>query len=171
MELPRFDCTNPHLWQTRCEDYFQLWGTPMALWIPYASAQFVDAAARWLESFQRRFPRATWPEFCQVLLARFSRNQHQNLIRQLFHISQTSTVLDYVDRFSELYDQLPAYENIPDPLHYLTRFLDGLHLPVRMAVSLQKPHDLDAPYELAILHEELAGTSSSPPTLDSTPSH
>lgn len=79
-----------------------MWGTAPALWIPYASAQFEGSAARWLESVQRRMPRATWEEFCVVLQARFGHNQHQQLIRQLFHIQQTGTVEDYVERFSDL---------------------------------------------------------------------
>ena len=45
VELPRFDGSNPRLWQDRCEDYFQVWGTPQQLWIQYASARFDGAAA------------------------------------------------------------------------------------------------------------------------------
>lgn len=77
VELPRFDDSNPQLWQSRCEDYFLLWGTPGELWISYATAQFEGAAARWLESVKRRAPRATWEEFCALLQNRFGRNQHQ----------------------------------------------------------------------------------------------
>lgn len=64
VELPRFDGTNPRLWQGRCEDYFVMRGTPGSLWISYATAMFEGAAARWLESVQRRVPNATWDEFC-----------------------------------------------------------------------------------------------------------
>ena len=60
-----------------------------------------------------------------------------------------------MDRFAELYDQLTAYEDTPNDLHYTTRFLDGLKPGVRIAVALQKPKNLDAAYELALLHEEL----------------
>ena len=67
---------------------------------------------------------------------------------------------DYVERFAELYDQLTAYEDAPNSLHYTTRFLDGLKPGVRIAVALQKPKDLDAAYELALLHEELGETVS-----------
>lgn len=64
-------------------------------------------------------------------------------------------MVDYVDRFANLYDQLMAYEDAPNSLHYTTRFLDGLKPGVRVAVALQKPRDLDAAYDLALLHEEL----------------
>lgn len=154
-DLPRFDGSNPRLWQTRCEDSFQLWGTTSTYWISLATAQFEGPAARWLESVQRRYPNVSWTEFCVLLLGRFGRNQHQGLLCTLFRISQTSTVADYVERFSELIDQLSAYESAPDPLHYVTRFLDGLKPSVRVLVAIQQPPDLDTAYELALLHEEL----------------
>ena len=68
--------------------------------------------------------------------------------------------------FSYLYDQLSAYEESPDPLHYVTRFLDGLKPQVRLAVAIQKPCDLDTAYELALLHEELGeGQGSGTPVI------
>jgi hypothetical protein len=59
------------------------------------------------------------------------------MIHKLFHICQITTVEDYVERFSELYDQLTAYEEAPDMLHYLTRFLDGLKPSIHISVSIQ----------------------------------
>lgn len=153
--MPRFDSSNPRLWQSRCKDYFALWGTPAHLWIQYASSQFEGAAARWLESVQRRALRATWSDFCQLLQSRFGRNQHQLRIHKFFQIAQQSAVVDYVEPFSELYDHLTTYEASPDPLHYLTRFQEGLNPDVRRSIAMQKAKDLDATYELALLHEEL----------------
>lgn len=66
-----------------------------------------------------------------------------------------------MERFSDLYDQLSVYEDIPDTLHYTTRFLDGLRPGVRIAVALQKPRDLDTAYDLALLHEVLGDGSTS----------
>lgn len=60
IELPRFDGSNPKLWQSRCEDYFKLWTTPQSLWISYASSLFEGPAARWLESVHRRVPLIQW---------------------------------------------------------------------------------------------------------------
>lgn len=62
---------------------------------------------------------------------------------------------DYVERFSDLYDQLTAYEEFPNTVHYVTRFMEGLKSPVHIAVGIQQPADLDTAYQLAILHEEL----------------
>lgn len=53
IDLPRFDGTNPQLWQSCCEDYFKLCGTPRSLWIQFATTLFEGPAARWLEAVQR----------------------------------------------------------------------------------------------------------------------
>lgn len=94
-----------------------------------------------------------------MLQSRFGRNKHQNLVRQMFHIRQTSTVEEYVERFSELYDQLTAYETNPSAVHYVTRFMEGLTPSVRLLVGIQQPADLDSAYALALLSEELGDTT------------
>jgi hypothetical protein len=73
----------------------------------------------------------------------------------MFHISQVTTVAMYVEEFSVLMDQLSAYGHHPDPLYYVTRFMDGLKPMVRLMVAIQMPEDLDKAYQLALLHEEL----------------
>jgi hypothetical protein len=60
------------------------------------------------------------------VLLRFCRTQYQSLIRKLYELVQTGTVEEYVRQFAELIDQLVAYEEKPDVLHYVTRFIDGL---------------------------------------------
>ena len=104
VELPRFEGLQPRLWQSRCEEYFQIWGTPPSLWVSYASAQFEGAAAKWLEAFRQKFPKAIWDDFCIALQARFGRNQHATLLRKMFHICQNSSVEAYVEEFSQLMD-------------------------------------------------------------------
>jgi hypothetical protein len=64
-------------------------------------------------------------------------------------------VEDYVQCFSDLVDQMQAHGTQFDPLHYLTKFLDGLFPTVRMLVAIQQPQDLDTAYTLALLYEEL----------------
>ena len=62
------------------------------------------AAAHWYQSIENTTVTATWSSFCQALHERFDRDQHEALIRKLFHVKQTSTVSDYVERFFELID-------------------------------------------------------------------
>jgi hypothetical protein len=86
----------------------------------------------------------------------FGRNQHQALLRQLYHIHQTSTIVDYVDHFSEPIDQLAAYEPNLDSFHYTTRFIDGLQPTIRASIAVQCTGDLDNVYYFALLLEEMS---------------
>jgi len=153
--LPQFDGSTPKLWQLRCEEYFSRWNTPERYKASTASSSFTGAAAQWLESFLTKSPHPSWSEFSQAVQARFCRNQHQILVRRMFHICQTATIYDYVQRFSDLLDKISAFEAHPDPVYYLTRFLDGLKPAVRVLVAIQQPKDLDTAFTLALLYEEL----------------
>lgn len=88
----------------------------------------------------------------------------------MFHIAQITTVEDYVSRFSARVDQIAAYETKLDPLHYTSRFLDGLKPAVRVLVAIQQPSDLDTAYTLALLYEEL-GDGCTPLNSNSGHSH
>jgi hypothetical protein len=161
VELPQFDGANPKLWQRQSEEYFTRWRTQGHLWVSYASSLFVGDAATWLEAYLHQNPQPPWTEFVAAVITRFGRNQHQVLVRRMFHICQTSTVADYVHRFAQLMDQIAAYELHPDPVHYTTRFLDGLKPAVRVLVAIQQPPNLDTAYSLTLLYEEL-GDSAMP---------
>jgi hypothetical protein len=97
----------------------------------------------------------SWKELCNWIHDRFGRDQHESLIRQLFHIKKLGTMQEYIDRLSELVDQLVAYEHSSDFCYYTTRFVDGLKDDVKSVVLVQRPTDLDTAYTLALLQEEV----------------
>jgi hypothetical protein len=76
-----------------------MYGVKNSLWIRVASMHFEGSAARWLQSVERRISSLSWGEFCSLLHDRFGRDQHEVLIRQMFHIRQVGSVADYVERF------------------------------------------------------------------------
>jgi len=86
-----------------------------------------------------------------MLHDRFGCDQRDKLVHQMFHISQTSTVTDYVDHFSSLFDQLKAYQPNPNMHYFTTHFVDGLQDDIRMVVTLHHPSTLDTAYSLALL--------------------
>jgi hypothetical protein len=161
LNFPTFDGTYPKLWQKRCEDYFEMYATETFVWVKVSTMHFVGAAARWLQSIEPRLPSMSWRQFCQAIHDRFGREQHELVIRKLFHIKQTSTVQDYVDRFSELVDLLVTYEHTTDPLYYTMKFIDGLRDDIKSVILVQRPGDLDTACSLALLQE--AGDSSRRP--------
>jgi hypothetical protein len=74
---------------------------------------------------------------CSFGARMFWHNHHQMLLRQLFHIRQTTSVASYVEEFHQLVDQLNAYQTMPDPLCYTMKFVDGLHDEIKAVVMLQ----------------------------------
>jgi hypothetical protein len=85
-------------------------------------------------------------EFCQEVVFLFGRNQHQFLIRHMYKLTQTGLVEEYVHQFAELVDQLSTYEPLPDPLNYVTRFIDGLKPTVCVLVAVQLQEDPQTAY-------------------------
>ncbi|XP_020401789.1 uncharacterized protein [Zea mays] len=154
--FPTFDGDNPKLWQKRCADYFSMYSVDPRAWIRIATMHFSGAAARWLQSIEYHLNHVTWLEFGQMVADRFGKDQHEVHIRHLFHIRQSSTVSDYVERFSQLIDQLRAYNPTADPVFYIMRFLDGLKDDIKSVVTLQRPKDLDTAFVLAQLQEEVS---------------
>jgi hypothetical protein len=154
MHFPKFDGEDPQYWMTCAHNYFDLYAVDPAMWVKCSTMQFTGAARRWLQSVEHQLVGVDWPSFCRLIRERFCRDQHELLIRQLFHIKQTSTVQEYVDRFVNLIEQLFAYTPNPDHLAYTTRFVDGLRDDIRAIILVQRPKDLDSACTLALLQEE-----------------
>ncbi|WVZ81560.1 hypothetical protein U9M48_028917 [Paspalum notatum var. saurae] len=155
LHFPQFDGSQPKLWLSRCEDYFELYGVDSHMWVKVASLHFSASAARWLQSVEQRVRHCSWAEFRTMIMDRFGRDQHELLLRQLFNIRQTGTVAEYIDQFAGLIDQLIAYGHQNDPLYYATRFVDGLADDIKPAVLLQRASTWDTACVLAQLQEEV----------------
>jgi hypothetical protein len=151
-----FDGDSPKFWISRCEDYFEFYDVPSVDWIKVSSMHFIAPAAKWLQSVAKRVKSWSWAEFFSLVLDRFGHDHHELLVRQLLHVKQLGSVLDYIDQFSSLVDQLNAYEESNDPLHYTMRFIDGLKPEFKSTVLMQRPSSLDISFILARLQEEVA---------------
>jgi hypothetical protein len=81
---------------------------------------------------------------------RFGRDQHEALIRQLFHIKQVGSVQDYIDKYIELIDQLITYEPAANQRYYTTRFVVGLKDEIKSIILVQQPVNLDTACSLSI---------------------
>lgn len=154
--FPRFDGSHPQLWRARSESYFDMYDVHPCVWIKVSIQHFDGRAARWLQSVERRLKQLSWNEFCALLHDRFGREQHESLIRQLFHIKQVGSVTEYVEHFASLVDELTAYESRTDPLYYTMRFIDGLRDDIKSVIMVQRPSDLDTACALALVQEEAA---------------
>lgn len=156
MQFPKFDGDNPQFWITQAKNYFEMYFVDESVWIKCATMQFTGAAKRWLQSIERSLDGIDWIAFCRLIRDRFSHDQHELLLRQLFNIKQTASVQEYVDQFIALVENLSAYTPNPDHLSYTTRFIDGLRPDIRAIVIVQRSQNLDTACTLALLQEEAA---------------
>ena len=125
-----------------------------AIWVQVATHHFTHAAARWLQSVESEIQNISWESFAILIHERFSRDQHELLLHQLFHIKHTSTVSDYIEKFTNLYEQLKVYNPNPDKLYFTARFIDGLREDIRSVVMVARPQNLDTACTLALSQEE-----------------
>jgi hypothetical protein len=92
------------------------------VWVHVATVHFEGPTMWWLQSINHHVHDTSWKELCSWIHDRFGRYQHESLIRQLFHIKQIGTVQEYINKFSELVDQLVSYEHSSD-FRYLQHIL------------------------------------------------
>lgn len=127
------------------------------MWVKVSTMHCTVAAARWKQSIESQIRQTTWLVFSKMLLERFGGNEHELLLRRLFHVRKTGSIADYIEQFSGLIDQLTAYAPRPDPLYYTQHFIDGLRPDIKSVVFLQRPSTLNTACVLAQLQEEVSG--------------
>lgn len=131
-----------------------MYETEYCMWVKVATMHFEGQAARWLQEVERSLGQVSWEAFCNLVHERSRHEQHESLIRQLFHIKQLGSVFDYVEQFASLVDELAAYESRTDPLYFTMCFVDGLKHEIKTIVMVQRPPNLDTACTLALVQEE-----------------
>lgn len=92
MQFPQFDSDNPKLWLSCAVSHFEMYFVHPPMWIRVATHYFTHSAARWLQSVESQIPNISWESFAALIYECFSQDQHELLLRQMFHIKMTSTV-------------------------------------------------------------------------------
>lgn len=52
VNFPVFDGSNPKLWKSRCETFFEFYDVPREMWVKLAIMQFDGSAIFWLQSVE-----------------------------------------------------------------------------------------------------------------------
>jgi hypothetical protein len=86
IQFPVFNGEDLQLWRSRCESYFEMYGVETIIWVKVASMHLEAPTSRWLQSVEHHVRQVNWGEFCSLIHNRFGCDQHEALIRQLFHI-------------------------------------------------------------------------------------
>jgi hypothetical protein len=122
---------------------------------------FIGAAAFWSQSVESILQCCTWPDLCTTICSRFGHDQQNSLNCQFFHLKQTNTVVEYIEKFDELIHQILAHDPCFSPHIITSRFVDGLKDEIRVVVLVHRPSNMDATCSLALLQEEVLSNSTS----------
>jgi hypothetical protein len=68
----------------------------------FASLYFKGSAATWLKTMERRVRIADWTKLCDLVMAKYDKDQYQILLKQLDSLKQATTVLEYKMRSRSL---------------------------------------------------------------------
>jgi hypothetical protein len=122
-----------------------------SIWVKVVSMHFKGPTTRWLQYVDHCIHTVNWSELCSWIHDCFGHDQHEILIRHLYCMKQLGSMQEYINKFSELIDQLNAYNCSVDPLFYTTKFIDGLLEDIRSVIVVQRPPNLDIVCCLALL--------------------
>jgi hypothetical protein len=64
VNFPKFEGDNPKLWQSCCENYFEMYGVDPLVWVRVSTMHFEGPATQLLQLVNHHVLTATWKELC-----------------------------------------------------------------------------------------------------------
>jgi len=150
VDFPRFDGEDVQGWVYRCEQFFEVEGTPGNLKVRVASIQLTGKALIWHQSFMkgRNGVWPGWDEYKGAMAARFGIQPFDDPLAELMKLKQQGTVEQYQESFDALLNRVEL------PIsHAVSCFLSGLCDEIQNAVRMFKPQTIHDAYCLAKLQE------------------
>lgn len=122
--------------------------------IQYAASLLEEHAARWYRLRVQSNSFSSWKEFQDSILEFFRPVNATKLARdKLANLVQTTTVQNYVQKFTELCLEIPDLGEVEQ----LDRFVRGLRLEVRREVDLHEPQTFQEAAKIAERWDSIAG--------------
>lgn len=120
----------------------------------FAVLNFKGATATWLQTIQRCGRIHDWDQLCNLVLAKFDKDQYQIILHQLDSLKQTTSILEYQTEFEKLAHGVLLYNSAIDDTFFMTRFVGGLREDIRSPILLHRPKDVDTASALALIQEQ-----------------
>ncbi|CAD6334226.1 unnamed protein product [Miscanthus lutarioriparius] len=159
IEFPKFDGSNPRLWQDHCTMFFEVYAVHPSLKTRFAALNFIGIAETWLHTVERRERISDWPTLCKLVMGRFDKDQYPLILKQFEATVQTASVSEYIAEFEQAAHNLLLYNPNYDETYFVTCFLAGLKEDIRLGIVLYRPPDVDTVNALALLQETELGRS------------
>jgi hypothetical protein len=154
LDFPKFQGDNPKIWKKKCETYFEVFSVPAHLQTRYATLNFTDKAALWLETIEAKGRIELWIDLCNIVFDRWDKDQHSLTMHQILNIKQTRTVAEYIEKFDDLRHQLLLHDPSVSDVFFVTCFIEGLKDDISSVIALHRPVDMDIVSSLVMMREE-----------------
>jgi hypothetical protein len=103
LKFPKFDGTgDPLLWLNRCKQYFHICRTPEQKHVTSVAFYLLVDAQLWFHRMELNSGRPTWPQFVQLVNARFEPPLTDSPIGELAMLWRSGTVDDFCKLFIAL---------------------------------------------------------------------
>ncbi|XP_070017004.1 uncharacterized protein [Nicotiana sylvestris] len=152
VEFSRFGGDDLRGWVYRCEQFFDVDGTPEDMKVKLASIHMEGRALQWHQTLLksrlgREFP--NWNDYVRALHLRFGHTLYADPMSELVGLKQNGSVQEFLDKFDELLNQVELTEE-----YSISCFLNGLKPEVKVQVRMLAPRTLMRAYSLAKLAEQ-----------------
>jgi hypothetical protein len=110
LDFPKFKGENSKIWARKCEVHFDVFSVPESLRTRYATLNFTDRAALWLETIEVAGPIEDWEFLCQLVFNHWDKDQHQVFMHQILSLKQPWSVSEYIEKIDDLRHQLLLHD-------------------------------------------------------------
>jgi hypothetical protein len=151
LKFPKYDgIGDPLPWINRCEQYFHVRQTSEHKCVTFTAFYILDDIQLWFHRMELNGGCPTWPQFIQLVNARFRPSLTDSTIGELAMLQRTGIV----DEFSKRFIALSCLDTSLTEAQQIQLFIIGLGDPLRTDVALQQPSLLDDTVIFAWAYEQ-----------------
>ncbi|KAK1395189.1 hypothetical protein POM88_014245 [Heracleum sosnowskyi] len=154
IEIPCFGGEDPRTWLRKCDKFFALHKVSEIYKVEIVEMYLESKADVWYQGFKLLHDKFSWSQFGEALMKRFGKNGGLDVQEEFNKLSQTGSLMDYVERFEEL-KSLVLYRNANlEEGYFISSFISGLKMELKPMVRLMKPQSLLDAIEIAQYQEQ-----------------
>ncbi|KAJ4764940.1 polyprotein [Rhynchospora pubera] len=148
-DFPSFDGSNPTVWKSKCESYFEIFQIPEQYRTQLATLHFVEEAQEWYENFKEDYPNLPWQLLVAEVVDRFRAYSSSNPVGDFKRVHQIGKVSEYIRQFERAKSRLIGETKIRNTSFFIQGFIEGLKEEIRYVVEVLNPVTLNQAFHFA----------------------
>jgi hypothetical protein len=117
----------------------------------------IDRAANWFQVYKHSAGVHSWEHFVISVSREFEENTHRVKTKELLHLKQSGSVLEYKQQFDQLVYHIRLYDHNISETMLVSQFLLGLREDLRTSVEMHLPKIVSQAATLAEIQDHLSG--------------